>query len=328
VETFDPAKREVLNAIEPIVEANLDLLVDVNAKKWWPSHFFSWMETPDYHEPLAELRREAEGLGPGILASIVGNNITEEALPNYGARLATLFPDPTGIVERPWNQWSRGWTAEEDMHGRVLNDYLMLTGRVNMEAVEKTIFGLLKGGFEQDADLYKGVLYPMFQEVATMVSHVNTGKIAKAENADTMATMCRSIAGDEARHARFYFAAGKALFEIDPAGALKSWHALMKDGIIMPALYMTDGETPAPDLYNNFASIAQEVGVYTPMDYADILRDFNERLGVADLRINGESGREQEYLARLPDRIEKIGAYRMSKKREPVPLSWLNGAKV
>ena len=326
--TFDPKKREILDFIEPVVEAHLDLLVDIDSKKWWPARFFSWMETPDYQEPLAELRREAEGLGLGILATLVGNNVTEEALPNYSARLATLFPDPTGIDPRPWSMWSRGWTAEEDMHGRVLNEYLLLTGRVNMEAVEKTIFGLLKGGFEQDDDLYKGVLYPMFQEVATRVSHVGTGRIARDQHANTMATMCRNIAGDEARHARFYFAVGKALFEADPEGALASWHDLMKDGVIMPALYMTDGETPAPDLYNQFAGIAQEVGVYTPIDYAAILRDFNERLGVSELKVAGESARQQEYLSRLPERIEKIGEYRMARGREPVALSWFNGALV
>ncbi len=325
---FDPSKREILDFIEPIVDQHLDLLVDHQSKKWWPARFFSWMETPGYQEPLAELRREAEGLGLGILATIVGNTITEEALPNYSARLATLFPDPTGIDDRPWSVWSRGWTAEEDMHGRVLNSYLLLTGRVNMEAVEKTIFGLLKGGFEQDDDLYKGVLYPMFQEVATRVSHVNVAKIAKSENAETMATMCRNVAGDEARHARFYFAVGKALFDADPEGALKSWHDLMKDGVIMPAQYMTDGETPAPDLFNQYASIAQEVGVYTPADYADILIDFNERLGVNDLRVNGEAAEQQDFVGRLPERIRKIGAYRMSKKRDPVPLSWFDGKAV
>jgi acyl-[acyl-carrier-protein] desaturase len=102
----------------------------------------------------------------------------------------------------------------------------------------------------------------------------------------------------------------------------------MKDGVIMPALYMTDGETPAPDLYNQFASIAQEVGVYTPIDYADILRDFNDRLGIAELNVSGDHAQQQEYLGKLPDRIAKIGAYRMSKKREPIPLSWFNGERV
>lgn len=37
--------------------------------------------------------------------------------------------DETGSQEHPWAVWTRGWTAEENRHGLLLNRYLYLSGR-------------------------------------------------------------------------------------------------------------------------------------------------------------------------------------------------------
>jgi hypothetical protein len=49
---------------------------------------------------------------------------------------------------RWWNQWVRAWTAEENRHGDVLNKYLYLSGRVNMQQVEISTQYLLADGFD------------------------------------------------------------------------------------------------------------------------------------------------------------------------------------
>jgi acyl-[acyl-carrier-protein] desaturase len=74
--------------------------------------------------------------------------VTEEALPSYqsmGNRTEGIADD-TGASSLPWAQWLRGWTAEENRHGDLLNRYLYLSGRVDMRQVETTVHHLLRNG--------------------------------------------------------------------------------------------------------------------------------------------------------------------------------------
>jgi acyl-[acyl-carrier-protein] desaturase len=77
--------------------------------------------------------------------TLVGDTITEEALPTYESWLM----DVEGIdnVERNgWSKWIRQWTSEENRHGDLLNKYLYLSGRVNMREVEMTTQHLISDG--------------------------------------------------------------------------------------------------------------------------------------------------------------------------------------
>lgn len=76
--------------------------------------------------------REASSLLPQeYLVVLVGDMVTEEALPSYMNMLNTLDEtrDDTGAAATPWAQWTRAWTSEENRHGDVLNKYLYLSGR-------------------------------------------------------------------------------------------------------------------------------------------------------------------------------------------------------
>jgi len=89
-------------------------------------------------------------LSDEILVVLVGDTVTEEALPSYQTminRHAGLM-DETGASNDPWARWTRGWTAEENRHGELLNRYLYLSGRVNMRAVEITTQHLIRNGFD------------------------------------------------------------------------------------------------------------------------------------------------------------------------------------
>jgi acyl-[acyl-carrier-protein] desaturase len=68
--------------------------------------------------------------------TLVGDTITEEALPTYESWLM----DVEGIdnVERNGSKWIRQWTGEENRHGDLLNKYLYLSGRVNMRRNDYT----------------------------------------------------------------------------------------------------------------------------------------------------------------------------------------------
>merc|ERR1719359_1447688 len=160
----------------------------------------------------------------GVMVSLVGDMITEEALPTYQTMLNTLegTRDETGADDHPWARWTRAWTAEENRHGDLMNKYLWMTGRVNMKAVERTIQYLIGSGMnpKTDNNPYLGYLYTSFQERATKISHGNTGKLAADAGDKQLAKICRFIAADEARHETAYKLIMDKLFELDPEGAM------------------------------------------------------------------------------------------------------------
>ena len=65
------------------------------------------------------LRERAQNLPDDYLVTLVGDLITEEALPTYMTMLNTLdgVRDDTGASVSPWAKWTRAWTAEENRHG-------------------------------------------------------------------------------------------------------------------------------------------------------------------------------------------------------------------
>lgn len=328
-------EREVIESLgRPggVVEKSLRFLAKADDRKmWWPDQFFSFMRREDYGGELRELRDRARDLSDELLVVLVGNMVTEEALPNYSARLANLFPDETGVSTNPWNLWERGWNAEEDRHRRVLNQYLLLSGRVNMESVEKSIFSLIDNGFKQDPSLYKGVLYPAFQEPATRISHTNTRTRAEEQGDSKLSEMCRRIAGDEHRHYQFYLNVSKGIFNMDAEGAMISFYELMKEGIVMPACLMTDEVyTKPPTLFDHYADVAQSIEVYTAFDYEETLEELNEAFGISDRSVSGKAAKAQEGLMKLPSIIHRVGEIKNKglENREKVPFSWIGGRRV
>jgi acyl-[acyl-carrier-protein] desaturase len=65
--------------------------------------------------------------------TLVGDTITEEALPTYES---WLMVRKDNVERNGWSKWIRQWTSEENRHGDLLNKYLYLSGRVNMREVE------------------------------------------------------------------------------------------------------------------------------------------------------------------------------------------------
>ena len=112
-----------------------------------------------------------------------------------------------------------------------------------MKKVEQTIHRLIYNGFDPQTnqDPYQAIVYTSFQERATKISHVNTGKLADKAGDNNLSRICKTIAGDEARHEKAYKTFMTKIFEIDPNGALKSFEQMMRKQIVMPAVLMADG---------------------------------------------------------------------------------------
>jgi acyl-[acyl-carrier-protein] desaturase len=227
-----------------------------------------------------------------------------------------------------WVRWSRAWTAEENRHGDLLNKYLFLSGRCDMKAVEETIHRLIYNGFDAGAngDPFQAIIYTSFQERATKISHVNTGKLADKAGDNTLSRICKQIAGDEARHEKAYKSFVSKVFEIDPNGAIKSFETLMRQQIVMPIALMADGNKN-PNIFVDFSAITQKIGVYTTWDYANIIDHLVKLWKIEHLTgLKDGAAKAQEYLCKLSDRYKRI-ADRM-KVPEEINLSWLSNRKM
>jgi acyl-[acyl-carrier-protein] desaturase len=219
-------------------------------------------------------------------------------------------------------RWSRGWTAEENRHGDLLNKYLYLTGRVDMRAVETSIHDLINNGFDpQTGDApYLGIVYTSFQERATKISHRHVGEWAKRAGEDRLQRICGMIAADEARHERAYKLFMAEIFTQDPNGAVLAFARMTRTRIVLPShLLGPDGDS---DLLEQFSRVAQKAGVYTAADYARIIATLVAEWNVGELRgLSDEAAEAQEYLGGLSQRYQRL-AERMERPRHGVSESF------
>jgi len=318
---------EILSALETSVENELPLLKSVESS-WQPSDVLPDMHGPHWRAELDSLRADAATLSDETLIVLTGNLVTEEALPSYETWLNRTrgLTDPTGVSDRPWGRWMRGWTAEENRHGDILRTYLYLSGRLDMRVVEVTIQHLLRNGFDlgSNSDPYRSIVYASFQERATKISHANTGKKAEECGDKALGKICSLISADEARHEEAYKRFFATALDIDTSCAVNAFAAMMRQKVAMPARLMNDGS--GMDLFDRFAVVAQRSGIYTTRDYAEVLQHLVDYWKIASLTgLTPEAAQNQEYLCGLAgdylkkaDRIEEVIA------RAPAqPFSWI-----
>ena len=109
-------RQVVIRTIEPAVADNLRLLVPLD-KAWQPSDYLPRMEAETWRDEVEQFRTAAASVSDELLVVLVGDMITEEALPSYSVALNGLVRDDEGTSPAPWARWLRGWTAEENRHG-------------------------------------------------------------------------------------------------------------------------------------------------------------------------------------------------------------------
>jgi len=328
-------RRAVIEDMTSFAAGELSGLLKDPDTNWQPQDWLPNPESPDFLDQVAEIRKRAANIPDDLFVVLVGDMITEEALPTYMNMLNTLegTKDNSGADAHPWAVWTRKWTAEENRHGDLMNKYLWMTGKVNMKPVETTIQKLIGSGMnpKTDNNPYLGFVYTSFQERATKISHGNTARLAKEAGDPEFAKMCGIIAADEGRHEIAYQRIIDEVLARDPDGAVLAYADMMEKQITMPAHMMCDGQHKARtgrDLFVDFAAVAERTGVYTGHDYADIMDHLNKRWDIANITgLGGEAAAAQEYLMKQPARIRKLVAFAEKKAAKKPPaketFSWI-----
>ncbi|MDM2175358.1 acyl-ACP desaturase, partial [Mycobacteroides abscessus] len=249
--------------LEPVVEENVHRHLGVT-KDWNPHDYVPWSEGKNYKALGGQdWDPEQSKLSEVAKIAMITNLLTEDNLPSYHREIAMNF-----TMDGPWGTWVNRWTAEENRHGIAIRDYLVVTRSVDPVELEKLRVEQMTRGFSpgqnrQGGDelfaesLFDSVVYVTFQELATRVSHRNTGKACAEPVADEL---LKRISTDENLHMIFYRNLVEAGMHIAPDQALKSIHKVL-DNFKMPGYTI-------PGFRRNAVTIATG-GVYDPQSHLD-----------------------------------------------------------
>ena len=194
-----------------------------------------------------------------------------------------------------------------------------------MKQVEITTNYLIADGYDigTSHDPYKNFVYTSFQELATNISHKRVGKLAKKKGNDLLAKMCMIIAGDEMRHHCAYREFVTEIFKYDPSEMMLAFADMMKKKIVMPASFIRESGGEIASAFVDFSNAAQRIGVYTTMDYIDIMKKLIKHWEIDKLTsLTDSAERARDYVMKLPDRMIRI-AERMSIPEEERAFKWV-----
>jgi acyl-[acyl-carrier-protein] desaturase len=303
-----PSRLEVMK----FLGQNIDVMISDYLKNiddnWQPSDFLPESNKEKFLEEIKELQLQCKELPYDYLVVLVGDVITEEALPTYESWLM----DVEGISKtepQGWSKWIRMWTAEENRHGDLLNKYLYLSGRINMKQMEISTQYLIADGIDNGAakDPYRNFVYTSFQELATNISHRRTATLAKQHGNDQLSKICGVIASDELRHAKAYKSFITKIFEIDPSEMMLAFEDMMRKKIVMPAHFLRQQGEKIGTTFTHFSDAAQRLGVYTSMDYTNILDSLIKEWNIANIgSLTSAAEKGRDYLMALPERFKRI----------------------
>lgn len=299
------AQSGVLHELEPVVASNLDRHLSM-AREWFPHDYVPWSRGRDFAFLGGEdWRPEDSPLDPVAKVAMTVNLLTEDNLPSYHREIATRFSR-----DGAWGTWVGQWTAEEGRHSIALRDYLVVTRGVDPVELERLRMRHTVAGYDSgDKTPLAAMAYVSFQELATRVSHRNTGRASGCPIADQMLAR---IAADENLHMVFYRNLMAAALDMAPDDSMKA----IRDEVVnfaMPGLGMAD-------FAQNAITIAK-AGIYDLRVHHDdvvqpVLR-FWRIFDRTDFGPEGEKAREE--LAQFLEAVdERARFYEEKRERQRV----------
>ncbi len=289
---------ELESTAESLLERHLE-----QTKEWHPHTLVPWSRGRDFDEDY-EWSPEEANIPADVRSALFVNLLTEDNLPYYFRDIERMFG-----ADGAWGEWVRRWTAEEGRHATAIRDYLTVTRAIDPVALERGRMAQMSGGkVPQPPNAASGMLYVTMQELATRISHRNTGKLL--ENIDRAGyDIMRRVAIDENFHFLFYRDIASAGFEIDPSLMMIALEPQVTD-FAMPG-------TGIPDFTAHSKNIAN-AGIYDFALHHELILVpvVLQHWKIAE--IEGLSAEAEQARERILTYIEKVGrvALRMKSKRE------------
>lgn len=272
------------------------------AKEWFPHEMVPWSRGRDYDAGEA-WDPEQSRLCEGARSALFLNILTEDNLPHYYRTISAKFGN-----DDVWGEWNRRWTAEEGRHAIVIRDYLAVNRSIDMRELERARMRQVSLGLVPNPDgIADGIVYVALQELATRISHRNTGKLL--DDPEGLAIMSR-VAADENLHHLFYRDLVSAALEIDPSGMVSAIERQVRN-FEMPGAGIED--------FKVHARVIADAGVYDFASHHDqilvpvVFKHWRIEQ-IENLKAAGEQARD-----RLVKHVNKVGnvAKRMKSRLAP-----------
>jgi acyl-[acyl-carrier-protein] desaturase len=276
--------------LEPAVGRLFDRHLETT-REWFPHELVPWSEGRDF-VPGEEWDAGQSRVPPAARIALVVNLLTEDNLPYYSATLGGLGTDGA------WGSWMRRWTAEEGRHAIVIRDYLTVTRSVDPVALERERMGQVSTGeVPQLGSMADALVYTTLQELATRISHRNTGLLL--DDPAGRAVMAR-VAADENLHHLFYRDLAGIAIECDPSSMVIAMNRVVR-GFAMPG-------TGIPDFASR-ARIMAKAGVYDFAIHHDqiLVPIVMHRWGLVGLTgLSTEADRARDSLVTYVERLGRV----------------------
>jgi acyl-[acyl-carrier-protein] desaturase len=289
----------LIEELEPVAAKLLERHMGV-AKEWFPHELVPYSRGKDFEPGRQWVPEDADfgtagtEIDEAVRSALYLNLLTEDNLPYYFRDIDRLFGSDTAFGE-----WARNWTAEEGRHSIVMRDYFTVTRALDPIALERGRMIQVRGGqVPTPNDAFEALAYVSMQELATRISHRNTGKLMK----DEMGTAIMSRVGnDENLHYLFYRDLTSAALELDPSSTVLGIERAVRT-FAMPGLGIP-----------NFEAMSREVakaGIYDLLIHHDqilepvIMRHWKlmEITGLSD-----EAEAARESIIKRMARTAKVG---------------------
>jgi len=290
---------QILAEIEPVAGRLLERHMGV-AKEWFPHEMVPYDRGKNFESGAQWSPGDADFGDAGVEIdepvrdALFLNLLTEDNLPYYFRDIDRLFGSDSS-----YGEWARNWTAEEGRHSIVMRDYMTVSRAVDPVALERARMIQVRGGQVPDpGDAIEALAYVSMQELATRISHRNTGKLMK----DEIGTAIMSRVGnDENLHYLFYRDLTSAALEVDPSTTVIGIERAVRN-FEMPG-------TGIPD-YERMAREVARAGIYDLLIHHDqilepvVLRHWK----VTELTgLSPEAEQAREALIKRIERTAKVG---------------------
>ncbi len=303
---------QLMNELEPVVERLLNRHIS-KFKQWSPHDYIPWSDGKNFYALGGQDWEPGQSqLSDVARVAMVLNLLTEDNLPAYHREIAMNYG-----MDGPWGQWINRWTAEEHRHSTALRDYLVVTRAVDPVALERLRIEQITRGFSPGQNhqvkddlfadgLFDSVIYVSFQELATRVSHRNTGRACDDEIANQLQAR---LAADENLHMIFYRDVSEAGFQLAPNKAMHSLHKVLRN-FKMPGYTVPE--------FRRKAVIIAVGGVFDPRIFLDdVVMPVLKKWRIFEREdFTGEAARMRDDLGLLVDELRDACAkFELSKQR-------------